>query len=161
MARRTIDESRTASMRQSYGFWKATMARTLVDYEKLKAIANEEISSIPECAGYEVGIVAHLPDETGCNWDIKVTRRPRLTRVDRAVLRGRCAMQDESNREVERLIAELEQAEAFEQKLRQYIIDAKDQLAAGKTSVALSLLNDAISYIDSAPDVVTGSEHRP
>src|ERR1700682_1236477 len=76
-------------------------------------------------------------------------------------LRERCAMQDESNREVARLIAELEQAEAFEQKLRQYIIDAKDQLAAGNTSVALSLLNDAISYIESAPDVVTGSEHRP
>jgi hypothetical protein len=70
-------------------------------------------------------------------------------------------MQDESNREVAQLIVELEQAEAFEQKLRQYIIDAKDQLAAGKTSVALSLLNDAISYIDSAPDVVTGTEHRP
>ncbi len=51
------------------------MARKLVDYEKLKAIANEEISRIPECAGYEVGIVAHLPDETGCNWDIKVTRK--------------------------------------------------------------------------------------
>ena len=70
-------------------------------------------------------------------------------------------MQDESNREVGRLIAELEQAEAFEQKLRQYIIDAKDQLAAGNTSVALSLLNDAISYFDSAPDVVTGTDHRP
>ena len=41
------------------------------------------------------------------------------------------------------------------------IIDAKDQLAAGNTSVALSLLNDAISFIDSASNVVTGSEHRP
>ncbi len=70
-------------------------------------------------------------------------------------------MHDEDSREVAHLISELEQAEAFEQKLRQYIIDAKDQLAAGNTSVALSLLNDAISYIDSAPDVVTGREHRP
>ena len=70
-------------------------------------------------------------------------------------------MQEENSREITRLIAELEQAEAFEQKLRQYIIDAKDQLAAGNASVALSLLNDAISYIDSAPDVVTGAEHRP
>ena len=75
MARRIIDESRTASTRQSYGFWKATIARKLVDYDELKAIANEEIAGIPECAGYEVGIVAHLPDETGCNWDIKVTRK--------------------------------------------------------------------------------------
>jgi hypothetical protein len=70
-------------------------------------------------------------------------------------------MHEEDSREVERLIAEVEQAEAFEQKLRQYIIEAKDQLAAGNTSVALSLLNDAISYFDSAPDVVTGTEHRP
>jgi len=72
---RIIDESHTASMRESYAFWKATRARKLVDYEQLKAIANEEIARIPECAGYEVGIVAHLPDETGCNWDIKVTRK--------------------------------------------------------------------------------------
>ena len=50
-------------------------ARTLADYEKLKAIANAELARIPECAGYAVGIVAHLPDETGCNWDIKVTRK--------------------------------------------------------------------------------------
>jgi hypothetical protein len=54
---------------------EATMPRTLTDYEKLKAIANAEISRIPECAGFAVGIVAHLPDETGCNWDIKVTRK--------------------------------------------------------------------------------------
>jgi hypothetical protein len=54
---------------------EATMARTAADYEKLKAIANAEISRIPECAGFAVGIVAHLPDETGCNWDIKVTRK--------------------------------------------------------------------------------------
>ena len=51
------------------------MARTLADYKKLKAIANAELSGIPECAGYAVGIVAHLPDETGCNWDIEVTRK--------------------------------------------------------------------------------------
>jgi hypothetical protein len=53
----------------------AAIARTLADYEKLKAIANDELSRIPECAGYAVGIVAHLPDETGCNWDIKVIRK--------------------------------------------------------------------------------------
>jgi len=51
------------------------VARTAADYDKLKTIANAELSRIPECAGYAVGIVAHLPDETGCNWDIKVTRK--------------------------------------------------------------------------------------
>lgn len=51
------------------------MARTLADYEKLKTIANAALSRIPECAGYAVGIVVHIPDETGCNWDIKVTRK--------------------------------------------------------------------------------------
>ena len=53
----------------------AARTRTQVDYEKLKAIANLELSRIPECVGYAVGIVAHLPDETGCNWGIKVTRK--------------------------------------------------------------------------------------
>ncbi len=73
----------------------ATRARTQVDYEKLKAIANGELSRIPECAGYAVGIVAHLPDETGCNWDIKVTRKgldrrgAPLLRESILLLRGR------------------------------------------------------------------------
>jgi hypothetical protein len=62
------------------------MTRTLADYEKLKAIANAELSRILECAGYTVGIVAHLPDETGCNWDIKVTRKG-LDRHGATVLR--------------------------------------------------------------------------
>ena len=71
------------------------MARTLVDYEELKALANAEISRIPECAGFAVGIVAHLPDETGCNWDIKVTRKglnrrgAPLLREAMLLLRGR------------------------------------------------------------------------
>ena len=59
--------------------------------------------------------------------------------------------------EVASLIAELEKAEAYEQKLRQLISDARDQLAAGHTGVALSLLNAALSDIDSATDVVTAS----
>jgi hypothetical protein len=54
---------------------RAARTRTQVDYEILKNIANTELSRIPECAGYAVGIVAHLPDETGCNWDIKVTHK--------------------------------------------------------------------------------------
>jgi len=62
-----------------------------------------------------------------------------------------------SANDVTTLIDELDKAEAYEQRLRQFIIDAKDQLAAGKTSVALSLLNEALNYIDSATDVVTGA----
>jgi hypothetical protein len=57
--------------------------------------------------------------------------------------------------EVDRLVAELEQAEAYEQRLRQLIIDVRDQLAAGHHSAALSMLNAALNDIDSATDVVT------
>jgi len=61
---------------------------------------------------------------------------------------------DEAASEIERLVAELESAEAYEQKLRQRIVEARDQLAAGHASVALSILNDALRDIDSATDVV-------
>ena len=63
-------------------------------------------------------------------------------------------------RDLAELVAELERAEAFEQRLRQLISDARDQLAAGNTSVALSMLNAALSDIDAATDVVTPSS-RP
>lgn len=56
--------------------------------------------------------------------------------------------------ELTALVAELEQAEAYEQRLRQMIANARDQLAAGNVAVALSLLNAALSDIDSAADVV-------
>ena len=59
-----------------------------------------------------------------------------------------------SAQEVAALVAELEQAEAYEQRLRQLIAEARDQLAAGNASVALSMLNAALSDIDSAADVV-------
>lgn len=62
--------------------------------------------------------------------------------------------QQSSSQEVAALVAELEQAEAYEQRLRQLIVEARDQLAAGNASVALSLLNAALSDIDSAADVV-------
>ena len=38
--------------------------------------------------------------------------------------------------DVESLIAELEQAEAYEQRLRQLIVDVRDQLAAGRHAAA-------------------------
>lgn len=61
-----------------------------------------------------------------------------------------------SSEEVAKLVEELEKAEAYEQRLRQFIVDAKDELAKGNASRALSMLNQAINYIDSATDVVTG-----
>jgi hypothetical protein len=57
--------------------------------------------------------------------------------------------------ELSRLVAELEEAEAYEQRLRQLIVDVRDQLATGNHAAALSMLNAAISDIDAATDVVT------
>ena len=57
--------------------------------------------------------------------------------------------------EVDRLVAELEQAEAYEQRLRQLIVDVRDQLAAGNHAAALSMLNAALNDIDCQTDVVT------
>jgi hypothetical protein len=56
--------------------------------------------------------------------------------------------------EIERLVAELEQAELYQQRLRQLIVDAKDQLAGGNHERALSMLNGALNEIDNATDVV-------
>jgi thioredoxin-like negative regulator of GroEL len=63
--------------------------------------------------------------------------------------------------ELASLVAELEQAEAYEQRLRQLIADARDQLAAGNASVALSMLNAALSDIDAAADVVASRPSAP
>ena len=60
--------------------------------------------------------------------------------------------------EVDALVRELEQAEAYEQRLRQIIVQARDQLAAGHASVALSMLNEALSDIDAAADVVSPTD---
>ena len=61
---------------------------------------------------------------------------------------------DTPESEVARLVRELEEAEAYEQSLRQTIIAVRDQLADGHTERALSMLNEALSTIDSATDVV-------
>ena len=66
----------------------------------------------------------------------------------------------ESQAEIARLVKELESAEAYEQKLRQIIVDVRDELAAGNTANALSLLNQALSYIDDATDVVTSAPNH-
>lgn len=56
--------------------------------------------------------------------------------------------------DVDRLVAELERAEVYEQRLRQYFVDIRATLAAGHAATALSMLNEALSFIDDATDVV-------
>ena len=65
---------------------------------------------------------------------------------------------DSPTNELNALVAELEQAEAYEQRLRQIIAEARDHLAAGRASVALSMLNEALSDIDAAADVVAPTD---
>ena len=64
------------------------------------------------------------------------------------------AQPSDADVEIARLVRELEDAEAYEQKLRQTIVEVRDRLAAGNTAQALSLLNQALNDIDSATDVV-------
>ncbi|MGH8851954.1 MAG: hypothetical protein ACREYD_13245 [Casimicrobiaceae bacterium] len=59
--------------------------------------------------------------------------------------------------ETDRLIAELEQAEAYEQRLRALIVEVRDRIATGHIEQALSMLNAALNDIDSATDVVVPS----
>ncbi len=56
--------------------------------------------------------------------------------------------------ELARITSELEEAELYEQRLRALIVAVRDQLAAGQTERALSMLNQALNEIDSATDVV-------
>jgi hypothetical protein len=60
----------------------------------------------------------------------------------------------EADAQIARLVRELESAEAYEQRLRQLILDIHDTLARGDTSRALSMLNDALRVIDDQTDVV-------
>ena len=59
--------------------------------------------------------------------------------------------------EVARLARELEQAEAYELRLRALIVAIRDELAAGHPARALSLCNEALNEIDNATDVVAPS----
>jgi hypothetical protein len=68
--------------------------------------------------------------------------------------------EQEAEKEIAALVAELEQAEAYEVRLRQLISDARDQLAAGNAAMALSMLNAALSDIDSSTDVVAPTRGR-
>ncbi len=63
-------------------------------------------------------------------------------------------------REIARLVRELELAETFELQLRQAIIDVRDQLAMGNVAQALSMLNEALRNFDAATDVVTQAPAR-
>jgi len=66
----------------------------------------------------------------------------------------RAATQD-AEAEIARLVAELESAEAYEQRLRQLIVVVRDALARGNAARALSMLNDALRIIDDQTDVVS------
>ena len=59
--------------------------------------------------------------------------------------------------EIARLARELEEAELYEQKLRELIVAIRNELAAGHTARALSLCNQTLNEIDSATDVVASS----
>jgi hypothetical protein len=59
--------------------------------------------------------------------------------------------------EVARLSRELEEAELYEQKLRQMIVAIRDELASGHAARALSLCNEALNEIDYQTDVVAPS----
>jgi hypothetical protein len=65
---------------------------------------------------------------------------------------------DNPQAEIDRLAAELEKAEAYEVRLRQFFVDIKGELAAGRTARAMSMLNEALRFIDDATDVV--APHR-
>ena len=65
---------------------------------------------------------------------------------------------DDALAQIDRLVGELEKAEAYEQRLRQFIVDVKAELAAGRTASAMSMLNEALRFIDDATDVV--APHR-
>ena len=62
--------------------------------------------------------------------------------------------ENDASAESARLLKELEEAELYEQKLRALIVAVRDELAAGRTASALSMLNEALNEIDSATDVV-------
>jgi hypothetical protein len=61
----------------------------------------------------------------------------------------------------DRLVGELERAEAYEQRLRQFFVDIRTELAAGHPATALSMLNEALSFIDDATDVVAPHAEGP
>jgi hypothetical protein len=65
---------------------------------------------------------------------------------------------DTPQADIDRLTAELEKTEAYEVRLRQFFVDIKTELAAGRTANAMSMLNEALRYIDDATDVV--APHR-
>jgi hypothetical protein len=60
--------------------------------------------------------------------------------------------------EIARLSRELEEAEIYEQKLRERIVAIRDELAAGRAARALSLCNQTLNEIDDATDVVAPSK---
>ncbi len=73
---------------------------------------------------------------------------------------ARMTSQDDAN-DVRRLARELEEAEAYELRLRARIVAIRDELAAGRVARALSLCNETLSEIDDQTDVVAPSRTPP
>ncbi|MEO8738157.1 MAG: hypothetical protein ABI537_00475 [Casimicrobiaceae bacterium] len=59
--------------------------------------------------------------------------------------------------EIARLERELDEAELYEQTLRERIVAIRHELTAGHSARALSLCNQTLNEIDSATDVVASS----
>ena len=63
--------------------------------------------------------------------------------------------------ETDRLVGELEEAEAFVQQLRAAFVEIQAALAAGHPATALSRVNEALREIDGATDVVVPHSPAP
>ena len=59
--------------------------------------------------------------------------------------------------QIARLTRELEEAELFAQRLHDYIVAIRDEVAGGHAGRALSMCNEALTEIDNATDVVAPS----
>jgi primosomal protein N'' len=73
---------------------------------------------------------------------------------------SRPGIDDNAEAEIARLAAELASAQAYEQRLRQLVVDVHDTLARGHASQALSMLNEALRIIDDQADVVAPHDPR-
>jgi hypothetical protein len=87
-------------------------------------------------------------------WITAIGACDRNVLIDRLSEMSSVPQPDNERSEIDRLVAELEKAEAYEVRLRQFFVDIKAELAAGHAANAMSMLNEALRFIDDATDVV-------
>ena len=87
-------------------------------------------------------------------WIIAIGARDQRVLIDRLGAMSSIPQPDDAQAEINRLVGELEKAEAYEVRLRQFFVDIKAELAAGHTANAMSMLNEALRFSDDATDVV-------